>query len=121
MNRFCSTASLALAILATFGLAVPAVAGEPVPFKGSFEGDVTRSLPPPPIIVEVDAVGIATQLGLFTLEIPHVVVPPKGSGCYHFVAANGDTLTAEFKGISEPAAPGFLYIVETATITGGTG
>jgi hypothetical protein len=37
------------------------------------------------------------------------------------VAANGDTLTAEFTGVSSSAGPGFLYIVETATITGGTG
>jgi hypothetical protein len=49
------------------------------------------------------------------------VTPPTASGFYYFVAANGDTLTAEFDGVSTPVAPGFLYIVETATITGGTG
>jgi hypothetical protein len=38
------------------------------------------------------------------------------------VAANGDTLTASFRGKATPTAkPGVLAIVETATITGGTG
>jgi hypothetical protein len=121
MKRHSPTAGLALAVLAILGLAGPAAAGEQVPFKGSLEGTVTRSLPPPPISVLVEADGNATQLGRFTVEIPHLVVPPNGAGFYHFVAANGDTLTAEFTGVSAPAAPGFLYIVETATITGGTG
>ena len=121
MNRFRSTAGLTLAFLTILGFADPAAAGEQVPFQGKLEGTVTRSLPPPPISVLVEGTGIATQLGLFTVDIPHVVIPPNGSGFYHFVAANGDTLTAEFKGVSALAAPGVLYIVETATITGGTG
>jgi hypothetical protein len=121
MIRHSSTAGLALAVLAILGLAVPAAAGEQVPFKGSLDGLVTRSDPPPPILVNVAAAGTATQLGLFSLDIPHVVTPPNASGFYHFVAANGDTLTAEFNGVSRPVAPGILYIVETATITGGTG
>jgi hypothetical protein len=41
---------------------------------------------------------------------------------YQFVAANGDTLTGLFTGISTPTAtPGVNEIVETASITGGTG
>jgi hypothetical protein len=121
MKRYSLAASLALAIVAVLALAGPAAAQKQVPFKGSFEGTVTRSLPPPPIAVLVDAVGTATQLGLFTLEIPHVVIPPNASGSYDFVAANGDTLTAEFTGVSMLVAPGILYIEESATITGGTG
>jgi hypothetical protein len=42
-------------------------------------------------------------------------------GKYEFTAANGDTLTADFKGVATLVAPGILYIEETATITGGTG
>jgi len=43
-------------------------------------------------------------------------------GTYQFVAANGDRLTASFSGQATPTlAPGVLAIVETATITGGTG
>ena len=44
------------------------------------------------------------------------------SGSYQFIAANGDTLTATFVGQATPTStPSVLYIVETATITGGTG
>jgi hypothetical protein len=121
MKRCLLVASLALAALVVVGLAGSAAAGEIVPFKGVLEGTVTRSLPPPPIHVDIAGVGTATQLGLFTVDIPHDVVPPNGVGSYHFVAANGDTLTATFTGVSAPADPGFLLIVETAIISGGTG
>ena len=93
--------------------------------SGSFEGDVTVTpLAPPFLQVDVEAMGKATQLGQFTLDIPHVVNREKGTaaGSYEFTAANGDTLSADFTGQATPTAtPGVLYIVETATITGGTG
>src|SRR5262249_55939730 len=91
MKRHSPTARLALVVLAVLGLAGPAAAGEQVPFKGSLEGTVTRSDPPPPIHVNATATGTATQLGLFSLEIPYVVTPPIGHGFYDFVAANGDS------------------------------
>ena len=125
MKRHRSAASLALAVLAVVGLAGPAPAGEQVPFKGSFEGDVTVTpLAPPLLRVDVEATGKATHLGKFTLDIPHVVDPATRTavGSYEFTAANGDKVYAEFTGIATPTAtPGVLYIEETATITGGTG
>ena len=124
MRHHSSAASLALAVLAVVGLAGPAPAGEQVPFKGSFEGDVTVTpLAPPFLQVDVEAMGKATHLGKFTLDIPHVVNRANGTavGSYVFTAANGDTLTANFTGVAVPSAPGVLYIEETATITGGTG
>ena len=114
-------ASLVLGVWAALVPARPVAAGDLVPFKGVLEGTVTRSLPPPPIHVDIAGVGTATQLGLFVVDIPHDVVPPNATGSYEFVAADGDALTATFTGVSAPAEPGFLYIVETATITGGTG
>ena len=125
MKRHSVAASLALAIEAVLGLAGPAAAGEQVPFKGSLAGDVTITpLDPPFLSVLVDATGNATQLGQFTLTIPHIVNPANGTaiGSYEFTAANGDTLFADFTGQATPTAtPGVLYIEETATITGGTG
>ena len=124
MKRFSSTANLALAILTVVSLAGPAAAGEQVPFKGSLEGDVTVTpLAPPFLRVDVEAMGKATHLGRFTLDIPHVVNRANGTavGSYEFTAANGDTLTADFTGVAVPIAPGVLYIEETAIITGGTG
>jgi hypothetical protein len=120
-----SAASLALALLAVVGLAGPVPAGEQVPFKGSFEGDVTVTpLAPPFVMVDVEATGEATHLGKFTLDIPHVVdrATRAAVGSYEFTAANGDTVFAEFTGIATPTeVPGVLYIEETAIITGGTG
>ena len=125
MKRFSSAAGLALATLVVLGLAGPVAAGEQVPFKGSFEGDVTVTpLAPPFLQADVEAMGKATHLGRFTLDIPHVVNRANGTavGSYEFTAANGDTLYAIFTGTATPTAtPGVLYIEETATITGGTG
>jgi hypothetical protein len=124
MKRFSSAAGLALVLTSVLGLACPVAAGDQVPFKGRLEGDVTRVIDPPRVLVDVDATGNATLLGRFTLDIPHVVNPAFGTayGCYQFTAANGDTVYAEFTGLAMPTeTPGVLYIVETATITGGTG
>jgi hypothetical protein len=124
MKRYSSAAGLALAVVAILGLTGPVAAGEQVPFKGSFEGDVTVRPAPPLLSVLVDATGNATHLGQFTLDIPHFVNPANGTaiGTYEFTAANGDTLIAEFHGVATPTAmPGVLYIEETATIIGGTG
>ena len=125
MKRYSFAASLMLAVLAVLGLTGPAAAGEQVPFKGSLEGDVTIDpLTPPFVEVDVDADGNATELGQFEVDIPHVVNRANGTavGSYEFTAANGDALFADFTGHSTPTeTPGVLYIVETATITGGTG
>jgi hypothetical protein len=121
--------AFAVAALAVLCLAGPVAAGEPVPFKGDLEGDVTVTPLPPPappfmVAADVEATGNATQLGLFTLDIPHLVnrKARTAAGTYGFTAANGDTLTAVFTGTATPTAiPGVLYIEETATIKGGTG
>jgi hypothetical protein len=99
-------------------------AAEKVPFKGSLEGTATIApLTPPLASVRIEATGNATQLGGFTVAIPHIVnqTASTGSGSYEFIAANGDTLTAEFTGQATITTPGVLSIRETATITGGTG
>jgi hypothetical protein len=125
MKRYSSAASLALAVLAVLGLAGPALAQQQVPFQGSLVGVVRVGTPTPQgVPALVNATGNATQLGQFTLAIPHIVnrAAMTAMGTYQFVAANGDTLTASFSGKARPTAtPGVLAIVENATITGGTG
>ena len=125
MKRSSSAAGLVLAVVTVLGLAGPAAAGDQVPFKGSLEGDITHT----PVdaqtdFVLVEATGTATQLGQFGVTVPHFVDTPTrtAAGDYEFTAANGDTLTAQFTGQASPTAtPGVISIVETATITGGTG
>jgi hypothetical protein len=125
MKRHSFAASFALAVVVVLGLTGPAAAQEQVPFKGSLEGVVTMTpLNPPFVSVLVKATGNATHLGKFTLAVPHIVNRANGTatGSYQFVAANGDRLTASFSGKATPTATkGVLSIVETATITGGTG
>jgi hypothetical protein len=83
-------------------------------------------LDPPFFSSEVDATGEATHLGQYEL-VAHAIVavndPTRTAiGTFQFVAADGDTLTGVLTGISTPTAtPGVNHIVETATITGGTG
>lgn len=124
MRHHSSAASLALAVLAVLALGGPTAAGDQVPFKGRFTGDVTVTGAPPILSVLVESAGTATQLGRFTVDIPHFVdVRTRTAiGIYEFTAANGDKVYAEFTGLATPTAtPGVLYIEETATITGGTG
>jgi len=112
------------AMFLTAALAGPVAAGEKVHFRGHFAGVATVTVNFPIASVDVDATGNATQLGSFTLAIPHTVnlVTGTSTGSYEFVAANGDTLSATFTGQVTPSAtPGVLSAVEIATITGGTG
>ena len=99
-------------------------AAKAVPFKGSLEGSVTVTPLQPPLasVRHISATGNATQLGRFTLEVPHIVnfATASGQGTFTFTAANGDALTADFTGQAQTGAP-IIPIVEDATITGGTG
>ena len=95
-----------------------------VPFKGRLEGTATITPGTPPFLsVSIEGTGNATHLGRFTVEIPHVVNATNrtSTGTYEFTAANGDTLTAGFTGQATLTAPGLLSVIETASITGGTG
>ena len=101
-----------------------AAAENQVPFKGSLEG--ASSITPLDvqlIFVRTNGTGNATQLGSYTLDIPHVVTKGTGIGTMTFTAANGDTLNAVFTGHAPPPTgiPPVTSIVETAVITGGTG
>jgi len=94
-----------------------------LPLQGQFEGTATVTpLDPPFAQVVVSATGQASHLGRFTLSIPHVVnfATRSATGTMTLTAANGDTLTASFTGQSQIADP-LVTIVETATVTGGTG
>jgi len=114
-----------LMVATALGLDGSADAGDLVPFKGNLSGIVSHySVNPTTDSVLVSGTGNATMLGEFTVSVPHLVDLPTrtAAGRYEFTAANGDTVIAEFTGQAQPTAtPGFIYIVETATIVGGTG
>ena len=105
-----------------------AAASSEVPFKGRLEGSFAVAFDPPPSaffsVSFEDVGGNATELGRFTLEAPHRVNTSTGTaaGSLEFIAANGDRLTADFTGSSGPTeTPDVFAIVETASVTGGTG
>lgn len=124
-SRLATVLTSALAVLVVLGLAGPVAAGDQVPFKGRLVGVVTRGVANPPFVpVLIEGVGNAAHLGRFTFSAPHTVniATRTAVGTYEFTAANGDMLFADFVGQSYPTdTPGVVYIVEEATITGGTG
>lgn len=124
MNRHAMVVSMVSAIAMAITLAGSIAASSDVPFRGRIEGTVTVTpLTPPMAVVMIEGTGRATQLGRFTVEVPHLVnqATRVAVGSYVFTAANGDTLTAEFTGQATLVAPGVLSVAETGVITGGTG
>ena len=129
MKRRFFSACLALALLAALGFTGPVTAEEQVPFKGRLVGSFT-AMPVDPsnplvVAVQLNATGNATHLGAFTYDFPHIVnrsvMPSLAVGSSTFTAANGDKVFANVIGQASPVAPGVLYTLERATITGGTG
>lgn len=118
--RFVTRLALSIAVVA--GLVGPALAGEPVPFKGSLAGlHVSRTpFDPPRVFDAFEITGSATQLGQFELILEAVVnfgtLPPTAEGIMTFTAANGDILVADFTGSSALVVPGLVLITEHATI-----
>jgi len=127
MKRFNSSVRLALSVVAVLGLATPTIAGDRVPFKGSFAGERTERtvLSPTTVLDRWYMEGTATQLGKFEVvvwaEVDFSSVPVTGVGTATLVAANGDEVYADVSGYSEFVEPGVVRIIENAVITGGTG
>jgi hypothetical protein len=114
-------------LLASATFAAPATAKKTLPFKGSLQAVETYALNFPTLTVDAAGSGNATHLGRFTLNY-HVTaqLSPDGSGIgsasAQFVAANGDSLFADGSGQATVTdTPNVDRIVETYTITGGTG
>jgi hypothetical protein len=117
------TALLLLIVLASTVFAAPAAAAEFL-LKGSFEATETQQVVFPIGYIDATGVGNATQLGLFTylLEAELYIPTLTASASATLIAANGDMIFGEGSGQGTPTGtPGFVSIVETYTITGGTG
>ena len=78
----------------------------------------------PTILIDLSGTGHASHLGNFTLSMDAVLNIPTRSavGTAEFTAANGNRIFTDVAGQATPTAdPEFITIVETHTITGGTG
>ena len=95
-----------------------------LPFRGMLEARETGQFQPATgtVLVRLLGTGTATHLGRYTLAADFTLTPATSTaaGQLTLTAANGDILTATFAGRSVTTA-GMVAIVETATITGGTG
>ena len=123
---FVSTAIvlLLLVLVASTTFAAPAAAETEFLLKGSFEATETQQVVFPIAHVDATGVGNATHLGLFTYHLQAELYLPTltASASATLIAANGDMIFGEGSGQGTPTGtPGIVSIVETYTITGGTG
>lgn len=123
---FCSTiiVLLLLIVLASTVFAAPAASERQLLLKGSVQDVETQQVAFPTITVDGTGSGNATQLGLYTISYHALLNIPTLSATTSatVVAADGSSLFGEGTGQGTPTgAPGIVSIVETYTITGGTG
>lgn len=115
---------LLVIVLVSTTLAAPAAGERELLLKGSVQATETQQGAPPKFQVNLNGSGNATQLGLFTYNVQAELTVPALSATKSatFVAADGSTLLAKGTGQGTPTGtPGVISIVETMTITGGTG
>jgi hypothetical protein len=118
------TVLLLVIVLATATLAAPAAGDRQLLLKGSLQATETQQGAPPRIHINLNGSGNATQLGLFTYSMQAELTVPalSATNTATFVAADGSSLSAQGTGQGTPTSTaGVISIVETLTITGGTG
>jgi hypothetical protein len=121
---------LLAAMFLTAALFGPAAEAGRIPFNGTLAANEDfRLLGDPPFGFFVDGAGTATstKLGSFTWVYSFLVAfsdvnPLTTPGCARFIAANGDNIFTSSTGVTIPTAdPNVSNIIETHTVTGGTG
>ena len=116
---------LLLVIILTSTVSAALAEGErQLPLKGSLQTAETQQVMLPTIFVSGTGSGNATQLGLYTLSYAAEVTIPTlaGTTVATLVAADGSTLVGEGTGQGTVITPPLIVsIVETYTITSGTG
>jgi len=117
--------ALLLIALASTTFAAPMAGERQLLLKGSLQATETHLVTPPTMFVDATGSGNATQLGSFTMSFQGEVFLSTlfaASESATLVAANGSSIFAEGSGQGTlTEMPGIVSIVETYTITGGTG
>lgn len=96
---------------------------QPLPFRGSLEAIDTDTLAFPILTVRLAGGGTATQIGIYTAVFDFSVnltqdIP--AAGTFTLTGSNGDTIVGSLSGRAQ-IANGIATVVETMTVTGGTG
>jgi hypothetical protein len=118
------TKTIMTALCLTVACAGSAAAEKELPFRGTIQAVETYDVQFPKLFAHGSGTGQATHLGRFavTYEFEINIPTATGTGPTQFVAANGDSLFTEVSGQGNPTDdPDISFIVETHTITGGTG
>jgi hypothetical protein len=118
--------SIVIAILLLIVLASTTLAAGEREFviNGSLETRETQQVIFPTAFINLTGTGNAAHLGLFTYNLQAQLNLPtlSATGSATLVAADGSTLILQGTGQGTPTSvPGVVSIVETFTITGGTG
>ena len=118
-------ALLLLIALASTTFAAPLAGQRQLLLKGSLQATETHLVTPPTMFVDATGSGNATQLGSFTMSFQGEIFLPTlfaASESATLVAADGSSIFGEGSGQGTlSGTPGIVSIVETYTITGGTG
>ncbi len=117
------TVMMLVLVVAGTAFAAPA-AGKELLLKGSIQSLETYAINFPIMSVNATGSGNATQLGQFSVayQVDVNLLTVSGPGFIQFVAANGDSLFGQGSGqAADTGTPGVFNVIETYTITGGTG
>ena len=125
-----TTMYLPIAAMSLAGVfAFPAMAQQPVPFKGTFQGSDTVTFP----TLTQSITGTGTQLGQFSAATFLRLTRSGGTGTSRWTAANGDSIDTSVVGAPErvpmaacqvegaQADDTYDKVTEIHLITGGTG
>jgi hypothetical protein len=118
--------SIAITLMLLIVLASTTLAASEKEFliRGSLKASETHQVIFPTAFIDLTGTGNATHLGLFTYQLQAELNLPTGSATASatLVAADGSSIFLEGTGQGTPTeTPGMVSIVETYTITGGTG
>ncbi len=100
-----------------------ATQGSELPFRGTLEAVEIHTGAPPVLHSVLTGTGQATQFGRFTTRFEFDITlgaPSTTTGSFTLTAANGDSISGTLAGVGN-VSNGVVTIVETATITEGTG
>jgi len=96
--------------------------GSALPFGGTMQStEFVVSSGPAGDTRHLDGTGNATHLGRFTLTADFTVATGNATGTATWTAANGDTISVTVVGHGDIVVFPTVTIMETHTITGGTG
>ena len=125
-KTFVSTLIALLLLVVVASTTFASAAGErQLLLKGSLQATETHLVTPPTMLIDATGSGNATQLGAYTMSFQAEVYLPTLFAAFEnatLVAADGAKIFAEGSGQGTlTGTPGIVSIVETYTITGGTG